>query len=97
MISEEIIDETDQYEDNHSKRRVHRQTTASVLGGCVIFFSTLLQCNSYFFFGASIYRIVERRRRTGSFSETSSLLERIRHHESESAEGCSIVTPYGSV
>lgn len=38
MISEEIIDETDQYEDNHSKRRVHRQTTASVLGGCVIFF-----------------------------------------------------------
>ena len=36
IISEEIIDETDQYEDNHSKRRVRRQTTTGVLGGCVI-------------------------------------------------------------
>ena len=37
MISEEIIDETDQYEDNHSKRRVRRPATANVLlGGCVI-------------------------------------------------------------
>ena len=37
IISEEIIDETDQYEDNHSKRRVHRQTTTTnVLVGCVI-------------------------------------------------------------
>ena len=37
MISEEIIDETDQYEDNHSKRRVRRQTIGSVpLGGYVI-------------------------------------------------------------
>jgi len=72
MISEEIIDETDQYEDNHSKRRVRRHTSASVLKG-----------------------IVERRRRTGSFSETSSLLKSIRH-ESEPAER-RIVTPYGSV
>jgi metal transporter CNNM len=31
MISEEIIDETDQYEDNHSKRRARRQTTESIL------------------------------------------------------------------
>ena len=36
MISEEIIDETDQYEDNHSKRLARRHTTASVLGGCVL-------------------------------------------------------------
>jgi len=66
MISEEIIDETDQYEDNHSKRRVRRQTSSSVQRG-----------------------IVERRRRTNSFSETSSLLKRIRDE--------SVVTPYGSV
>jgi len=73
IISEEIIDETDQYEDNHSKRRAHRQTTATVLGG-----------------------IFERRRRPSSFSETSSLLERI-HHRSESESGGRFVIPYGSV
>ena len=46
MISEEIIDETDQYEDNHSKRRVRRQTIGSVpLGGYVIliFFKNFLK------------------------------------------------------
>ncbi|KAF4623479.1 hypothetical protein D9613_001350 [Agrocybe pediades] len=31
MISKEIIDETDRYEDNHSKRRARRRTTPSVL------------------------------------------------------------------
>ncbi|KDR70057.1 hypothetical protein GALMADRAFT_230380 [Galerina marginata CBS 339.88] len=35
IISEEIVDETDQYEDNRSKRRARRQTTSSVLGGIV--------------------------------------------------------------
>ena len=104
IISNEIIDETDQYEDNHSKRRVRRQTNASVLLGCVI--------NALFFFQSSkrqmikthlllfifcTLRIVERRRRTRSFSETSSLLDGIRHEsESESAES-RIVTPYGTV
>ncbi|KAF8798398.1 DUF21-domain-containing protein [Phlegmacium glaucopus] len=75
MISEEIIDETDQYEDNHSKRRVRRQTTESGLGG-----------------------IVERRR-TSSFTETSSLFERASCKSSKSADS-DIITPpyhYGSV
>lgn len=73
IISEEIIDETDQYEDNHSKRRAHRHTTPSVLGG-----------------------IVEQRRRPSFCSETSSLLERIRHR-SEFESNDRIVIPYGSV
>jgi len=74
MISEEIIDETDQYEDNQSKRLVRRHTTASVLGG-----------------------IVERRRRTSSFSETSSLLERMYHSSAPKSAEYPIVMPYGSV
>ncbi|KAF4623114.1 hypothetical protein D9613_001352 [Agrocybe pediades] len=35
IISEEIVDETDRYEDNHSKRRARRQTTPSVLESIV--------------------------------------------------------------
>lgn len=35
IISEEIIDETDRYEDNHSKRRARRQFNASVMSGSV--------------------------------------------------------------
>ena len=35
IISEEIVDETDQYEDNQSKRRAKRMTTAAVMRGCV--------------------------------------------------------------
>ncbi|KAF8959833.1 hypothetical protein BDZ97DRAFT_1836104 [Flammula alnicola] len=72
IISEEIVDETDQYEDNRSKRRARRHTTSSVLGG-----------------------IVERRRRTSSFTETSSLVERIRSGSVESHYAS--ITPYGSV
>lgn len=34
IISEEIVDETDQYEDNQSKRRAKRMTTAAVMRGC---------------------------------------------------------------
>jgi len=34
IISEEIVDETDQYEDNQSKRRARRITTADVMRGC---------------------------------------------------------------
>ena len=36
IISEEIVDETDQYEDNQSKRRAKRMTTAAVMRGCVL-------------------------------------------------------------
>ena len=36
IISEEIVDETDQFEDNQSKRRAKRITTAAVMRGCVI-------------------------------------------------------------
>jgi len=33
IISEEIVDETDRYEDNQSKRRARRLTTAAVMRG----------------------------------------------------------------
>jgi hypothetical protein len=33
IISEEIVDETDQFEDNQSKRRAKRMTTAAVMRG----------------------------------------------------------------
>ncbi|KAG0703441.1 hypothetical protein DFH29DRAFT_916381 [Suillus ampliporus] len=35
IISEEIVDETDRYEDNQSKRRAKRMTTAAVMRGIV--------------------------------------------------------------
>jgi hypothetical protein len=35
IISEEIVDETDLYEDNQSKRRAKRVTSAAVMRGCV--------------------------------------------------------------
>ena len=35
IISEEIIDETDRYEDNHSKRRARRMTTSAIMRGIV--------------------------------------------------------------
>ncbi|KAF8228594.1 DUF21-domain-containing protein [Tricholoma matsutake] len=35
IISEEIVDETDRYEDNQSKRRAKRMTTAAIMRGCV--------------------------------------------------------------
>lgn len=38
IISEEIVDETDRYEDNQSKRRAKRMTTAAVMRGSVFFF-----------------------------------------------------------
>ncbi len=34
IISEEIVDETDQFEDNQSKRRAKRLTPAAVMRGC---------------------------------------------------------------
>ena len=37
IIAEEIVDETDRYEDNQSKRRAKRMTTAAVMRGCVVF------------------------------------------------------------
>ena len=39
IISEEIVDETDQFEDNQSKRRAKRMTTAAVMRGYVFPFS----------------------------------------------------------
>ena len=33
IIAEEIIDETDRYEDNHSKRKARRQKDAAVMRG----------------------------------------------------------------
>jgi metal transporter CNNM len=33
IISEEIVDETDRYEDNRSKRRAKRATTATIMRG----------------------------------------------------------------
>ena len=37
IIAEEIVDETDRYEDNQSKRRAKRKTTAAVMRGWVGF------------------------------------------------------------
>jgi metal transporter CNNM len=39
IISEEIVDETDQFEDNQSKRRAKRMTTAAVMRGYAFAFS----------------------------------------------------------
>jgi hypothetical protein len=33
IISEEIVDETDRYEDNRHKRRAKRQSTAAIMRG----------------------------------------------------------------
>jgi metal transporter CNNM len=57
IISEEIVDETDQYEDNQSKRRAKRMTTAAVMRGCVFSLSYIQIVTD----GCSI---VERERRT---------------------------------
>jgi len=35
IISEEIVDETDRYEDNQSKKRAKRMTTAAIMRGIV--------------------------------------------------------------
>jgi len=46
IIAEEIVDETDRYEDNQSKRRARRMTTAAVMrGGFFFFFFSLLGCD----------------------------------------------------
>ncbi|KAJ6502844.1 hypothetical protein C8R47DRAFT_1106934 [Mycena vitilis] len=37
ILSEEIVDETDRYEDNVTKQRAKRNTTAAVMRGCVAF------------------------------------------------------------
>jgi hypothetical protein len=52
IISEEIVDETDQFEDNQSKRRAKRMTTAAVMRGCVfpfshLFLTRLMMANGY--------------------------------------------------
>ncbi|KAJ8594393.1 DUF21-domain-containing protein [Rhizopogon salebrosus TDB-379] len=56
IISEEIVDETDRYEDNQSKRRAKRITTAAVMRGFV------LNCCSFTPVTDSFRRIVERER-----------------------------------
>jgi hypothetical protein len=56
IISEEIVDETDRYEDNQSKRRAKRITTAAVMRGFV------LDCCSFTPVTDSFRRIVERER-----------------------------------
>ncbi|KAF9475347.1 DUF21-domain-containing protein [Pholiota conissans] len=80
ILAEEIVDETDQYEDNHSKRRARRQTTSRVLGGYVHRKSSKHSLIVRIF----MLRIVERRRRRSSFTETSSLLERCRSISTDS-------------
>ena len=41
IISEEIVDETDRFEDNVSKKRARRARDATVMKGCVTHFLTL--------------------------------------------------------
>ena len=45
IISEEIVDETDRYEDNQSKKRAKRMTTAAVMRGSVTFLLRMLRVN----------------------------------------------------
>jgi hypothetical protein len=52
IISEEIVDETDQFEDNQSKKRAKRITTAAVMRGCVLplshpFITQLMMADGY--------------------------------------------------
>ncbi|PSS37386.1 hypothetical protein PHLCEN_2v770 [Hermanssonia centrifuga] len=56
IISEEIVDETDRYEDNHSKKRATRLKNASVMGGCGLVSSLLIV-----WFSDSPHSIVEYR------------------------------------
>jgi metal transporter CNNM len=62
IISEEIVDETDRYEDNQSKRRARRMTTATVMRGFVFHYhspasiadiSSLKDCGARTKFNAS--------------------------------------------
>jgi metal transporter CNNM len=64
IISEEIVDETDQFEDNRSKRRARRMTTAAVMRGCVFLHSYMQMLSG----GCSI---VERERRHDAANPTS--------------------------
>src|ERR1700691_5372819 len=45
IISEEIVDETDRYEDNQSKKRAKRMTTAAVMRGSVTLLLRMLRVN----------------------------------------------------
>lgn len=74
IIAEEIVDETDRYEDNQSKRRARRITTAAVMRGWVFpFFLPFILMTA-----SAGYRIVERERRldvaSPNIDERSSLL-----------------------
>ncbi|KAJ3524591.1 hypothetical protein NM688_g8534 [Phlebia brevispora] len=52
IISEEIVDETDRYEDNQSKRRARRLKNAAVMRGCVI-----LAYPSRYFRSSNVYAL----------------------------------------
>jgi hypothetical protein len=59
IISEEIVDETDRYEDNFHKVKARRMTTAAVMRGLVPY-SVLLQYLLLIKLGTIFNRIVER-------------------------------------
>ena len=61
IIAEEIVDETDRYEDNQSKRRAKRMTTAAVMRGWVVLSVVVMTSQSR-------DRIVERERRLDAAS-----------------------------
>jgi metal transporter CNNM len=64
IISEEIVDETDRYEDNQSKKRAKRITTAAIMRG-----SVALYCIAHFwclYFYCAIFTSIVERERHGS-------------------------------
>ena len=74
IISEEIVDETDRYEDNQHRKRAKRVTTASIMRGWVLEYgyglTKLVNLDLFFFlsFFLFFFSIVERERRKDSVS-----------------------------
>ena len=69
IISEEIVDETDRYEDNQNKKRAKRVTTASIMRGWVLEFLRLVLFKSWpVFWFIYFISIVERERRKDAVS-----------------------------
>lgn len=92
IISEEIVDETDQFRDNHSKLKARRSTTSTIMRGYAEF-SCICACPSL---TNAAVRIVERRKDPvmGLFNESSQVLTNSRTVSLELQNGYSDRTRY---
>ena len=89
IISEEIVDETDRYEDNHHKKRAKRVTTSAIMRGSVFFFQkkknqTMVHIPTNFFFS----RIVERERRRDTKDTISECTPLLWHEPRSPSSDC---------